>query len=759
VTDQAGKPRRSLTDALGRLTRVDEPNKDTGALGDVTSPVQPTSYSYDALDDLKTVTQGGQSRSFFYDSLKRLTSATNPESGTVNYTSYDGNGNLLSKIDARGMTTNYVYDALNRLTNKTYQNDPSGTPAVSYTYDATSVSNSKGRLTQVSTTVSATNYTGYDAMGRVTASSQSTNGQTYLLGYGYNLAGGMTSETYPSGRTITTAFDAAGRINGVTGSGNKTYASSFSYWPHGAVSSMTLGNNLIESTQFNSRLQPTSIGLGSLATFAYTYGTSNNNGNVLTQQIIALGLNVIQGYCYDKLNRLTGIYEPVLPGQCQTSGWSQTYDYDQYGNRTNVQSPPYLSNPPTLVPPPAIDSSTNRFQAGTGFGYDNAGNLTQAPGGVSYSYDAENRLTNFGNGTATYAYDGDGRRVKKTVQSANTTTVFVYNVQGQLVAEYCSGQGCNSISGTEFLTADHLGSTRVVTDASGGVISRHDYLPFGEAISAGIGGRTGGIGYEDPDGINQKFTGKERDSESGLDYFGARYCSSNMGRFTSPDPISVSRKLLDPQTLNKYSYTFNRPTILVDPDGKWPAWYHHVINQDTFGNLGDHAVEVINAASDWVDSPDAGNQAPERSFMHAMSDGTHNQTVEEAMSLTENYISTELGAGVTEQMAYEARGGRGFNDDALTHFGHAVHTVEDRTSPEHVGYQPWSCFYCWSAWKHHRMEERSARSSEPADAEARHNAHIAAAQLWNRFMRALQEARKEEEVKMKKKEPKPRKTS
>jgi YD repeat-containing protein len=154
VTDQGGKPRRSLTDALGRLTRVDEPNKDTGALGDVTSPVQPTSYSYDALDDLKTVMQGGQTRSFSYDSLKRLTSATNPESGTVNYTSYDGNGNLLSKTDARGMTTNYVYDALNRLTNKTYQNDSSSTPAVSYTYDATSVSNSKGRLTQVNSTVS-----------------------------------------------------------------------------------------------------------------------------------------------------------------------------------------------------------------------------------------------------------------------------------------------------------------------------------------------------------------------------------------------------------------------------------------------------------------------------------------------------------------------------------------------------------------------------------------------------------------------------
>jgi YD repeat-containing protein len=98
---------------------------------------------------LTTVTsRGGQTRSFTYDSLKRLLSATNPESGTVNSTSYDGNGNLRSKTDARGITTNYVYDALNCLTNRSYQNDPSGTPAVSYTYDDPNVTNSKGRLTQ-----------------------------------------------------------------------------------------------------------------------------------------------------------------------------------------------------------------------------------------------------------------------------------------------------------------------------------------------------------------------------------------------------------------------------------------------------------------------------------------------------------------------------------------------------------------------------------------------------------------------------------
>jgi RHS repeat-associated protein len=559
VTDQAGKPRRSLTDALGRLTRVDEPNKDTGALGDVTSPVQPTSYSYDALDDLQTVTQGGQTRSFSYDSLKRLTSATNPESGTVNYTSYDGNGNLLSKTDARGITTYYVYDALNRLTNKTYQNDPSSTPAVSYTYDATSVSNSKGRLTQVGSTVSTTNYTGYDAMGRVTASSQTTNGQTYLLGYGYNLAGGMTSETYPSGRTVSTGYDTAGRVNGVTGSGSKTYASTFTYWPHGAVNSITLGNNLIETTVFGPRLQPTSIAAGTLLSLVYNYGTTNNNGNVVSQGIAAGSFSATQNYGYDALNRLTSASEG--------SNWTESYGYDQYGNRTSVSvSSSYL---PTYAPAPSMDASNkNRFATSASFGYDNAGNLTQgpvAPGGATqtFGYDAENKLVNFNSGTATYAYDGDGRRVMKVMSSS--TTIFIYDATGKLIAEYANTAATGS--GTKYITADHLGSTRLVTDATGAVLARHDYLPFGEDIPALFGNRSSVTGYNNSDDTKQKFTAKERDSESGLDYFGARYFSSGVGRFESADTFN-NKLLQNPQDLNLYVYTINNPLRYVDPNGR-----------------------------------------------------------------------------------------------------------------------------------------------------------------------------------------------
>jgi RHS repeat-associated protein len=231
-------------------------------------------------------------------------------------------------------------------------------------------------------------------------------------------------------------------------------------------------------------------------------------------------------------------------------------------------------------------SNKNRFAASASFSYDNVGNVTQAPvvpGGATqtYAYDAENKLINFNNGTAAYAYDGDGRRVEKIVGS--TTTVFVYNVQGQLLAEYSSA-ATTGPGGTEYFTADHLGSTRVVTDASGAVISRHDYLSFGETIPTGIGGRIAGMGYEQPDGVEQKFTAKERDAETGLDNFGARYFGSSMGRFMSPDeftggPIEANgavrgdpgplpyADIANPQSLNKYTYTYNNPLRYIDPDG------------------------------------------------------------------------------------------------------------------------------------------------------------------------------------------------
>lgn len=119
----------------------------------------------------------------------------------------------------------------------------------------------------------------------------------------------------------------------------------------------------------------------------------------------------------------------------------------------------------------------------------------------------------------------------------------------------------------EWLVPDQLGTPRMVADQSGSLsgIKRHDYLPFGEEISAGAGGRTAAQGYMQDD-VRQKFGGgQEHDSETSLDFMQARYYSSLMGRFTSPD--SVDGAVLNPQTLNLYAYVQNNPVNFNDPTG------------------------------------------------------------------------------------------------------------------------------------------------------------------------------------------------
>ena len=136
----------------------------------------------------------------------------------------------------------------------------------------------------------------------------------------------------------------------------------------------------------------------------------------------------------------------------------------------------------------------------------------------------------------------------------------------------CSGLHGRTVSAhlseAFWLVSDPLGTPRMIVGKSGTLASvkRHDYLPFGEELSAGIGGRTTGQGYSG-DSVRQHFTGYEADSESGLNFAEARYQSSVQGRFTSVDPLGASASVADPQSFNRYSYVNNNPTNLIDPSG------------------------------------------------------------------------------------------------------------------------------------------------------------------------------------------------
>ncbi len=309
---------------------------------------------------------------------------------------------------------------------------------------------------------------------------------------------------------------------------------------------------------------------------AYIYASSDN-GNVLSQAINRHGVYNTQSYsfsatqsynsvtAYDGVNRLKSFSEPPTSGVV-----TENYGYDAFGNRWVTSPAPPTPETPTTQ---SAYSTTNRI---TGWGYDGSGNVTSITGMQrTFTYDAENRqvTATINGGTAnTYVYDGDGRRVQK-VSSAGTAT-YIYDAQGQLAAEY--GTGANPVSGTQYLTADHLGSTRLITDGSANTAECLDYYPFGREIPTGANGRpacySSGTYPANPDIASEKFTGKERDNETGLDFFDARYFSAAQGRFTSPDwsaspqPVPYA-DLTDPQTLNLYGYVRNNPLSKSDPDG------------------------------------------------------------------------------------------------------------------------------------------------------------------------------------------------
>ena len=596
IQDAANNKRGLTTDAFGRTTQAVEYGK--GATLSYT-----TLYTYNALNNLTCVNQSGQYRVFGYDSMSRLILADNPEtrvqaissctagSPTITF-AYDNANNLISETDTGGFTITYVPDALNRVSSKT-SND--GT--TQYTFDQnlaipgeTDTNYPAGRLSSVSFGTVTQTYR-YDALGRYQSSEQTVAGQAnspFVFHYNH-VPAGLATEKYPSQRTIATTYDAAGRPNGVTG-----YASGITYAPHGAVSGMTLGSGVQESWSFNSRLQPTCLTAGVpqaapllQLTNAYTTATpgtggacalsgTDNNGNVVSQTTTAGSANFNLSYSYaDGSNRITSATETnqeTIQNQASPGlGWAQQFSYnDAWGNRT-LGSTSISSG---WSYPPAFDAGNHVTGTGWSYSGDHRGNLASTPEMAAMTYDAESRLqTAVGPyGTSQFVYDGDGRRVMAT--QGGTETVYVYDAMGQLAAEY---GGTATGSGRGYLTADHLGSTRLVTGTGGTVVERHDYAPFGEEIAAqgcgqpvGSAGRSSRCdipGYGAASEVPLLFTGKERDGNTGLDYFGARYFSSAQGRFTSVDPELIPRDITNPQIWNKYAYALNNPLRFVDPDG------------------------------------------------------------------------------------------------------------------------------------------------------------------------------------------------
>jgi RHS repeat-associated protein len=314
------------------------------------------------------------------------------------------------------------------------------------------------------------------------------------------------------------------------------------------------------------------------------------NGNLTNYTDLVTGTWSAQ---YDNLNRLHGASSSSGPYNNAAISWT----YDSFGNRLSqsVTGSPSMSVPSAYAYYDANNRMTTNQNAVT------PGIITYDGGDMTFDgtnhvlYDAENRVCAVFNSntgiTTQYLYDADGNRVAKG-HPANTGNLYCATGAGDFVpdATYVVGQSGEQVSeldgagnwvhsnvvaggqlvatydqeGTaqllHFNISDPLGTKRVQASGNGAVELTCMNLPFGDSLYCNGTGQ---------DATEHHFTGKERDTESGLDYFGARYYGSSMGRFMSPDWSSEPEALPyadleDPQSLNLYSYARNNPISFKD---------------------------------------------------------------------------------------------------------------------------------------------------------------------------------------------------
>ncbi|MGA2085123.1 MAG: RHS repeat-associated core domain-containing protein [Terracidiphilus sp.] len=352
------------------------------------------------------------------------------------------------------------------------------------------------------------------------------------------------------------------------------------------------------------------FGPGTIYSYQVPSGGYAANGNILQHKDLVMGT---WNFTYDAVDRLM----TATPGGSNPTEYQGKYGcwtYDSFGNRTleAFSTVACTGSNPTPQAKAVYNQANNRIQSISGttsatFIYDASGN-TLYDGNNYYWYDAEGQLCAvqkaIGGTITQYVYDGEGARIAKgTLASAPSlgatcpsplgsgfahTARWLVDQGGEQVTEFDNGNWAHSniwaggkltatydLKGIHYELADPLGTKRVQANAAGQVDETCTSLPFGNDVGNPIAANCTVVANSlstGDDATEHHFTQKERDTESGNDYFYARYYSSTLGRFTTPDwsaktdpvPYAV---FADPQSLNLYAYVRNNPLTRVDADG------------------------------------------------------------------------------------------------------------------------------------------------------------------------------------------------
>ncbi|NOT28011.1 MAG: RHS repeat protein [Acidobacteria bacterium] len=475
--------RRFYDDANTAVTERDEEDRDTlltyrayGHPDDarlvtvLDADAQTWGYSYDVRGNLKQVTTPtGHTRTWVRSNTTGLlTSETHPESGTTQYTIYDDAGVLKRKVDAKGTLFIYQHDGNDRLTTITM-----GSQVTTYTYEPYTdhpwtVKNGTGTTVWVRD----------PATGRVQQRQDVVGGNVFYTDYQYDGSDRMVRMTYPLGRVIRYDYDAEGRITDVieeiAAQPDRPLATGMSYHPSGVLETYTAGNGLQTTIGYDpERAWVRSLSVGS--DLQLSYDNYDRVGNVGSIGDSRSGMG--QSFEYDVLDRLTGATGP--------QGVS-AYAYDAHGNRQSAGGSSFSYEPTTL-------RLSN--QNGGAYTYDANGNQTSSPVGT-FTYTPENWLASasVSGGTKTYAYNGDGWRVKQV--ATGDTTLFVRGLGNELLTEYHNlGTTARArdyvYAGSRLLAAIDKGAVPFTSTCGG------EAIPDGAPVSLSIGsGEVGRFTFE-----------------------------------------------------------------------------------------------------------------------------------------------------------------------------------------------------------------------------------------------------------------------
>lgn len=561
-------------DELDRLTSLTQPW--TGAGGGTAV----TSYGYDVQDHLTSVTDAeGNITLYTYSDRDLLTRQDSPVSGVTTYI-YNEHGDLEEETDARGVTVTRAHDVLNRATTVSY---PDPTLDVTYTYDAPGAF-SKGRLTGIQRHGETIVYE-YDRVGRMTRDG--------ALTYGYDDNGNKTTIGYPNDVTATYTYDHAGRQQTLSMTVGTDPAVALvtdaAYKPFGPLSSLSLGNGLTETRDYDDSYQPSTIRVdGASPLLHWTYAV-------------------------DPVGNITGISDQLNPANNRTYGYQdvvyyltqghgpwgpRVWTYDRIGNRlTEARGPEtevysYLTNPAGGHNPKLLSVGARSYS------YDESGNTVQVVDENRQQdliHDAERRLVFLRSlpeeEIVSFSYDGRSF-LRKALGSesacSSEETIPLYDSEGllhgiehrdRLGPEASEGRSIlyfagfpvaslerlGSLSTLTYLTTDHLGTPVFASNDSGSSIWQGGFEPFGkEWIEEGT------VPLRLPGQWVDRTWKKER-----LYYNLHRWYMPETGRYMRKDPLDdVERRQdgpwyprIEQERFSLYAYVDSNPLAFIDPLG------------------------------------------------------------------------------------------------------------------------------------------------------------------------------------------------